>query len=103
MKRTAGIWALSVALLLPLAWLGASTPLGEGGRSLFAFGGALASAVVFLAVAWRAHLRGAFLPNRCLTCDRPMARVLPGEIRPPSGAGPVTPPTWRCRHCGRLV
>ncbi len=106
MKRQPGIWILSVLLLLPILWLTLSTDVAGGGRASLLFAGALLSAGAVLSFAWRAHARGALLPHHCATCEHPMARLRPGEVRPPRGSSVdrgAPMPRWRCRHCGRLV
>ncbi|MGM0575819.1 MAG: hypothetical protein ACQEXJ_08840 [Myxococcota bacterium] len=102
MRRNPGVWILSALLMLPLAWLAATTDIWGGGRALLLFGGALVTALVVLRLAWRAHRAGTLLPNRCRTCGNPMVHTSPESLRPPEGADPPSRGLWRCRHCGRL-
>lgn len=103
MRRNPGIIAFTVAVLLSLGWLASTTRLGDGGRALALFIGAVGTAVILLGLAWRAHRTGALFPNRCRTCEHAMTALRPGELRPPAEAERPSPRRWRCRHCGRLA
>lgn len=101
MRRSLGIWALSLLVVLPMGWLVATTPFEAGGRGVLLVGGAVLTAGAVLRFAWQSHFGGRLLPNRCKTCGQGMSRARPGELRPPAGAPAA--PRWRCRHCGRLA
>ena len=102
MHRNQAVWALSVCLVLPVLWLAWATCF-DGSHTVLLVAGALASAIVMLILAWRAHHAGLLLANRCATCDHPMCYTRPGEVTPPSGSAVTKDRFWRCRHCGRLV
>jgi hypothetical protein len=100
--RNRAIWLFTVCLALPVAWLVATTAM-DGLRAVALVLGAIVSAGIMVALAWRAHRAGLLLANRCATCERPMCYTQPGEVTPPRGSEVVQARFWRCRHCGRLV
>ena len=103
MRRSVGIWVVSVLLVLPLLWLWWTTQF-ETTRDVVLLTGGAATAAMVLYATWNGHLRGRILPHRCRTCEHPMARITPGELRPPQTDGPPqAEPRWRCRACGRMV
>ena len=102
MRRNRAIWVFLVCLALPGLWLAVTTPV-EDARSAALIGGVIVTAGLMIAIAWRAHLSGALLPNRCATCGRAMCYTRPGEVKPPAGSTTTKECFWRCRHCGRLV
>jgi hypothetical protein len=101
-RRNRGIWAFLVCLALPALWLAGTTSV-EDARSVALVGGVIATAGLTLAIAWRTHLAGALLANRCATCGHTMCYTRPGEVKPPAGSTATKNCFWRCRHCGRLV
>lgn len=103
MQRSRAIYAVPVALALPLAWFVFTTDLGD--RPIFALVliGAVVTWAWLVQVAFRAHAAGRFLPNRCETCNQPMRKLKPGALKAPRGQD--TPPAyrWCCTRCGRLA
>ena len=102
MKQNRTIWLLTGVFLIPFAWLVWSNPVEMTAEDLAMMAGALVTALSLQALMWKGHRQGRWLAHRCVTCERAMRRVLPGELRPPTGRGPETEPLWRCTHCGRL-
>lgn len=103
MKRNRGPVILTVAMALPCLWLAATGPW-SGGSEAWALGaGSLVTGAMLIALLWRFHRAGKMLAHRCLTCENPMVRTQPGELRPPDGATTLQTQWWRCRRCGRLV
>lgn len=103
MKRNVVIYVLSLAMVLPLAWLILTTELAGSAIGWVFLSGGVVTAGALLRLVWQAHAVGRLLPNRCVTCDHPMVLSRPGELRPPSGTEPGPVRKWRCRHCGRLA
>lgn len=101
MRRNVGIYILTVAALLPVGWLIATSTGHLTTTRLLMVGGAIVTVALLLRSAWAAHHKGKLLPNACLTCDNPMRRVRPGELKPPPGAN-LEDVQWRCDRCGRL-
>ena len=102
MHTNHAIWMLCLCLALPVGWLAWATPI-DGLRAALLIAGSVSTAGIMIGLAWRAHLAGTLLPNRCATCDQPMCYTRPGEVKPPPGSAVVKERFWRCRHCGRLV
>jgi len=103
MKRNPAIWALTSLIFLPFVWLIWTAPQEMTLRSLGFALGALVTAVAMVVFAWKAQRAGRLVPHRCLTCDRPIRLIVPGELRPPSGSSAQVHQRWRCTYCGRLI
>jgi len=103
MKRNQTVWLLSAAIFLPFVWLVWTAPGELALEDVVMTGGALATALVLQGLLWRGHRQGRWLAHRCVTCERPMRRIIEGEMRPPTGGAQAAAPQWRCTHCGRLL
>ena len=103
MKTNPAVWLLSALIFVPFLWLVASAPGEADTKSVVTSLGALVTGIVMVVLLWRGHRAGRWVANRCETCERPMRRIRPGEIRPPSGAALEISHRWRCIYCGRLV
>ena len=102
MKRNPMVWMASLLIFVPLAWLLWSAPAEMTPSDIAMSAGALVTALALLSLLWRGQAQGRWLAHRCVTCDRAMRKILPGELRPPPGQSASKPPTWRCSQCGRL-
>ena len=102
MKRNPTVWVITAAMFLPFVWLVATSPGQTDLADIAMAAGALVTGLVLQGLLWSGHRQGRWVAHKCITCARPMRRILEGELRPPAGIAQEESPDWRCTHCGRL-